>query len=78
MGSSGSILSRIGTTEYNSDKFSSRDANPKLVSNKVCFQKESPSEQKLTDFAWAWGQFLDHEIDISGEGEEEKLFCFIH
>ncbi len=71
-GSAGTILRRVGAAEYNPDDFSSRDANPRLVSNKVCFQNESPSEQRLTDFTWAWGQFLDHEIDISGEGEEEK------
>ncbi|MCB2101887.1 MAG: hypothetical protein KDE22_13510 [Rhodobacterales bacterium] len=43
-------------------------ANPRAVSNILCAETRAlPSLAGLSDFMWAWGQFLDHEIDLSPE-----------
>ncbi|MCA8958915.1 MAG: peroxiredoxin [Planctomycetes bacterium] len=40
--------------------------NPRAISNLVCAQKTlHPNEAGLSDFVWAWGQFLDHELDLT-------------
>lgn len=39
--------------------------NPRIVSNAICQGVSGPSARRLSDMAWAWGQFLDHEIDIT-------------
>ena len=42
-------------------------ANPREISNAICAQGDSePSPQGLSNFIWAWGQFLDHELDLTG------------
>ena len=42
-------------------------ANPRAISNAVCAQgTPEPSPQGLSNFIWAWGQFLDHELDLTG------------
>lgn len=50
--------------------------NPRLISNLVCQDRDDEgiqSRNKLSHFMWAWGQFLDHEIDLSPEGEAEEI-----
>ena len=41
--------------------------NPREISNVVCQAPKGVdfSHNKLTDFVWAWGQFLDHEMDLT-------------
>ncbi len=40
--------------------------NPRVISNGIFAQSESrPNEAGLTDFFWQWGQFLDHDIDLT-------------
>ena len=71
-GSAGSILLRKSNANYDeSTGYAARKSDPRKISNTVCFQNNQESPQDLTDFVWAWGQFLDHEIDISPENEEE-------
>lgn len=70
-GAAGSVLRRVGSADYAPDGFSPRSANPRDISNKVCFDENRPSPQGLSDFIWAWGQFLDHEIDITPESEKK-------
>ena len=46
-----------------------RGPNPRKISNAVC-QEDDPrpeSHPDLSSFMWAWGQFVDHEIDLSPE-----------
>lgn len=44
--------------------------NPRDISNAVCkVEQENKNCKGLSDIVWAWGQFLDHEIDLS-EGTE--------
>lgn len=43
----------------------------RAVSNLLCNQTESiPNELGLSSWVYTWGQFLDHDIDLSPEGEE--------
>lgn len=47
--------------------------NPRNVSNVVCKEKNVKNNAKgLSDFTWAWGQFLDHEIDLSEGTKPEE------
>jgi len=39
---------------------------PRAVSNAVCAQsRPRPNAQLASDFLWQWGQFLDHDIDLT-------------
>ena len=47
--------------------------HPRKVSNVLCKEgRDVENDANLSDFIWAWGQFLDHEIDISHESEKSK------
>ncbi len=47
--------------------------NPREISNKVCKQNNpNPNRNNLSDFTWAWGQFLDHEIDLTEFAEPDE------
>ena len=40
--------------------------SPRDISNLLCHQqKPTENSEKLSDFVWVWGQFLDHEIDLT-------------
>ncbi|MDP7015767.1 MAG: peroxidase family protein [Pirellulaceae bacterium] len=42
----------------------------RLISNEVAAQTESVlNESGLTDLAWLWGQFVDHDIDLTTAAE---------
>ena len=48
--------------------------NPREISNRVCMQNNpNPSALGLTDYVWAWGQFLDHELDLTEAADPEEL-----
>ncbi len=42
-------------------------ANPRAVSNRVVDQlgQSIPNRRGMSDFVWAWGQFLDHDLDLT-------------
>lgn len=76
-GSAFSHLQRIGTASYadgiselaGADRLSAR-----AVSNAVVNQVEGvsvPNTFNRTDMVWQWGQFLDHDIDLTDGAEEE-------
>ncbi len=45
--------------------------NPRIVSNAICkLGSFISSVLDLTDMTWIWGQFLDHEIDLTTPGSE--------
>jgi hypothetical protein len=47
--------------------------NPRAISNAVSAQTASiPDRRDLSDFAWAWGQFVDHDVDLTPEGFTEE------
>ena len=40
--------------------------NPRSISNIVNAQSESiPNDRNLSSFLWVWGQFLDHDLDLT-------------
>jgi len=47
--------------------------SPREISNKVVAQYGSiPEPHYLSDWFWQWGQFLDHDIDLSPEGPDTE------
>ena len=45
------------------------------ISNGVAAQTRSiPNVAKATDFVWQWGQFIDHDIDLTEGTEEPEPF----
>ncbi|WP_207396275.1 peroxidase family protein [Bremerella alba] len=43
------------------------------VSNNIVAQSTSETNDRfLTDFVWQWGQFLDHDLTLTGEVEPEE------
>ncbi len=77
-GKAGTPLRRITTPSYG-DGISTlaqrgeSDINPRSISNRLCKQ-DHPTFNKngLSDFTWAWGQFLDHEMDLSDINDSDS------
>jgi len=48
--------------------------SPRAISN-IVFAQDSTTEQdeKLSAFVYSWGQFLDHDISLTPEGEAEVI-----
>lgn len=45
--------------------------NPRKLSNEIFVQNKGFSDPlKLSDFCWVWGQFLDHDIGLTPDGQE--------
>ena len=52
---------------------SNRD-NPRNISNAIFTQEASiPDALKLSDFAWVWGQFIDHDITLSPDDPNQPM-----
>ena len=50
-------------------------ANSRTVSNAIGSQEEfMANELGLSDFIWGWGQFIDHDIDLSNDESLEPFF----
>ncbi|NRA29357.1 MAG: hypothetical protein HRU11_03770 [Parvularculaceae bacterium] len=69
-------LKRLGTADYEDGVSSLAGANrpsARLVSNLVSAQADGESLPNAfggTDFVWQWGQFLDHDLDLTDGAEE--------
>ncbi|WP_231954236.1 peroxidase family protein [Pirellulimonas nuda] len=72
-GSTGIALQRLTTAEYadglseaaGADRPSARE-----VSNTLADQTtELANDRQLTDFVWLWGQFIDHDIDLTDSAD---------
>ncbi|MCB0318818.1 MAG: peroxidase family protein, partial [Bdellovibrionales bacterium] len=49
--------------------------NPRTISNKIFAQSRSiPNKQGLTSIVWQWGQFIDHDMDLSPESDPTEFF----
>jgi hypothetical protein len=47
----------------------------RAVSNAVCAQQEDrPNALAATDMLWQWGQFLDHDIDLTAGSDPAQAF----
>ena len=65
LGSVGGLLVR------KSDKHNGETLNPRVISNSLCATERIEKDPKLSNMFWIWGQFVDHEITLLGEGSEE-------
>lgn len=76
-GSAGSPLLNIAPLDYGngySTPSGSDRPNPRIISNAVALQTEEvPSDRQLTNLIWAFGQFLDHDLDLVPGGSNEDL-----
>lgn len=73
-GASETLLIRPEPARY-ADGISSlvTEPNPRTLSNTLCNQTEiKENNTNLSDFVWAWGQFLDHEIDLTEAHKPEE------
>jgi hypothetical protein len=80
-GSSNTTLLRKLPSEYKDRESSlaergTSNPNPRLISNNICAIQEGVEIEKnefnLSDMIWVWGQFLDHEMDLTESNSEEK------
>jgi len=79
-GSAGIALRRKSNSDYKDGSSSlaergPNNPNPRVVSNSICTMVENNlNEFKLSDLIWAWGQFLDHEIDLTPENSSDPAY----
>ncbi|MFC1758665.1 peroxidase family protein [Planctomycetota bacterium] len=71
-GAAGTQLGRIADADY-SDGISSLAGagrpSPRQISNLVAAQPGPiPNDRQLCSFVWQWGQFVDHDIDLTHDG----------
>lgn len=70
-------LMRTMNTDYNNpdtwnDMAGEGRPSSRAISNYISAQSEStPSPRNLSSFVFTWGQFLDHDIDLTPEGHTE-------
>ena len=81
-GKSGTPLLRIADPEYPLDSDGERSGetliappdrpNPRDISNKIAAQglERIFNDRSLSDMAWQWGQFIDHDIALTPMGAE--------
>lgn len=78
LGSTNEELLRLSDADYEDgvslpageDRVSARE-----VSNAIAAQEESVlNDRNLTDYIWIWGQFIDHDIDLTEGAEPEEEF----
>ena len=76
-GKAGCPLARFAKPSYENKKGkvdTSSLPSPRLISNEIFSQKESIlNDRNLSDMVWQWGQFLDHDIDLSPENLDEPM-----
>ncbi len=69
LGKTHTPLLRLGEADY-ADGISAMGGthrrSPREISNLVCDQDGSiPNTKRASDYVWQWGQFLDHDIDLT-------------
>ena len=73
-GSVGTQLLRMSLEDYSdgiSEPAGATRKSPRDISNRIAAQDESVLNSRgASDFIWQWGQFLDHDIDLTTEVDE--------
>jgi hypothetical protein len=77
-GRAGSELLRLTTVDY-ADGVSEPAApfvvSARQISNRMVRQVDRmPSTLEVTDLLWMWGQFIDHDIDLTGSASPTESF----
>ncbi len=71
-GAAGSIFHRLSPASYDVNNEMLNFANPRMISNLICNQEgDLPDARGLSSFMYSWLQFIDHDITIVAESEEE-------
>ncbi len=73
-GAAGQTLLRLGPAAYDDGlgAMVTDRPEPRTISNEVVQQdEEMPSSFGVSNFLWAWGQFIDHDLDLTEAGETE-------
>ncbi len=77
-GSAGSALLRKTPASYKDKKSKPGNKlgpNPRAVSNALAQQAyPAPNTRYLTDMFWQWGQFVDHDIDLTPGADPAESF----
>lgn len=76
-GSAGAVLPQVGSNGFG-DAISSPGGigrpNPRFISNSIFSQNTLLDDVRgLSAYTWAWGQFIDHDITRSDDGQNESL-----
>jgi len=67
-----SMDSDYGTTDYLNAMGGETRPSARAISNAVSSEtNDSESQYGLSSFVFTWGQFIDHDIDLTGEGHSE-------
>ena len=73
-GVAGAIQQRLAKEAYGDGRSTPGGSDRKsarVISNEVIDQKtEELNKRQLSDFVWAWGQFIDHDIVSTPSGDE--------
>ena len=76
-GAAGSPLRNVAPLDYEdgySTPAGSDRPNPRVISNELAQQDEPiNSDRGLTNFIWAFGQFVDHDLDLTPENNKVTL-----
>lgn len=71
-------LLRIANSQYGDGNMSPAGQNrptARFISNQIVAQDRSIlNDRNLTDFVWIWGQFLDHDMDLSNAASPKEAF----
>jgi hypothetical protein len=77
-GAAGTPLLRTAPASYGDGQHTPAGENrpsARLISNVVCAQGSSlPNAEAVTDFVWQWGQFLDHDLDLTDTMNPAEAF----
>jgi hypothetical protein len=78
LGAADTVLLRLTTIAYGDGVGSPSGADrpgARLISNLVAAHTGSvPIARPVSDFVWQWGQFLDHDIDLTGAADPAEPF----
>ena len=78
LGSANTQLNRYTSVEYSDGIAAPAGADrpsARVVSNAVAAQSTTDlNDRNLTDLTWLWGQFIDHDIDLTEPGEPHESF----
>ncbi len=67
-----SMVANYSQPDFWNDMAGTDRLSPRAISNYVAVQSENtPSPRNLSSFVFTWGQFLDHDIDLTPEGHTE-------